>query len=127
MASKRPLASKSACEEMAAEILAQQRVVEVDRVSFRSGPATLQMVTTTTGMGWLLNGSVLFRSDQSAQIASAFFNTLVTRAEVEDGHFCVRFGDTDVVVWRTYQHGDQLKALAELAALIEAPPTLVSE
>ena len=129
MASKQEI-GKSACEEMATEIarLAQHRVVEVDRVSFQCGPVTLKMVKTTAGVGWLLDGQVLFYSNQigSPLVASAFFNTITARAEPEDHHYCIRFGETDIVVWRVHKNEEMKRPLAELASIIKTPPTLVS-
>lgn len=121
---------KSACEEMAVEIarLAQNRVVEVDRVSFKCGSVTLKMVKTTTGLGWVINDTVLFPITEYAQVANTFYYNLKVHDEHEAYQFNVRFGDTDTVVWRVHRclsPSEVKKPLAELVDLLKSPPSLV--
>ena len=123
---------KSVVEEMATEIarLAQKRVVEVDRVRFTCGPVTLKMVKATTGLGWLLNDRVLYDLNQcgASQVASAFYYNIKVSAQAENYHFCVRFGDTETVVWRVHYSNvaSEMKTpLNELTAILKNPPTLI--
>ena len=111
---------------MASEIarIAQKRVVEVEQVSFACGPVTLKMVKTTLGLGWLLNDTVLFTSDEHA--VKAFILNIKTNAESEDYYFNVRFGGTDTVVWSIHRFKDASKKyVSELISLLRTPPVLI--
>ena len=122
--------AKSATQEMAAEIarIAQTRVVEVERVSFACGPVTLKMAKTTLGLGWLLNGKILFSSNDYHQAAKAFYLNIKTNAQPESNHFNVRFGGTDMIVWRVYKaknDNEMKEPLLELFFLLKTPPFLI--
>ena len=126
--------AKSATQEMAAEIarIAQTQVVEADRVSFACGPVTLKMVKTTLGPGWVLNDNVLFSSEDSHKVASAFYFNITANAPAESHYFNVRFGGTGTIVWRVRDPKyagtptSEIEAhLLALASLLESPPLLV--
>ena len=69
--------------------IAQTRVVEEHRVRFMcmtmyGDNPTLQMVKTTTGYGYVLNGRVLFSMDQVKEAARAFFLTIQFASDDEE-------------------------------------------
>ena len=122
--------AKSAAQEMASEIarIAQTRVVEVECVSFACGPVTLKMAKTTLGLGWLLNGKILFSSNDYHQAAKAFYLNIKANAQPESNHFNVRFGGTDHIVWSVHKFNsltEMDEPLAELSFLLKTPPILI--
>ena len=122
--------AKSAAQEMASEIarIAQTRVVEVECVSFACGPVTLKMAKTTLGLGWLLNGKILFSSNDYHQAAKAFYLNIKANAQPESHHFNVRFGGTETIVWSVHCNkvaSEMEEPLCELASLLKSPPILI--